>query len=90
MSVVSWLMNKFSVLRKAAKKLCMSSDSGEGSELAEIFLYGVMKHNYKTHPVVPKIFYKQNSQDNVKGADSTHIVLEDDGSLCGMVSQGSM
>src|SRR5690606_1252357 len=28
--------------------------------------------------VVPKIFYKQNAQDNAKGADTVHIVLEGD------------
>jgi len=27
---------------------------------------------------VPKIFYKQNVQDNAKGADSVHIVVNDD------------
>lgn len=36
-----------------------------------------MKHHYKALPVVPKIFYKQNAQDNAKGADSVHIVLND-------------
>lgn len=69
-----------SSLRQAAKNLRISEDSGQGSELAEILLYGVMKHHYKALPVVPKIFYKQNSQDNAKGADSVHIVFEDDGS----------
>ena len=48
----------------------------EGSELAEILLYGIMHHHYKALPVVPKIFNKQNSNDNAKGADSVHIVLE--------------
>ena len=67
----------FSSLRKAAKNLRISTDSGEGSELAEILLYGVMKHHYKALPVVPKIYYKQNSQDNAKGADSVHIVLDE-------------
>ena len=81
MNVVSWLMNQLSSLRKVAKNLRISNDTGKGSELAEILLYGVMKHHYKTLPVVPKIFYKQNCQDNVKGADSAHIVLEDDGSF---------
>ena len=38
-----------------------------------------MKHHYKALPVVHKIFYKQNSQDNAKGADSVHIVIEDNG-----------
>ncbi|WP_122582755.1 HamA C-terminal domain-containing protein, partial [Pseudomonas viridiflava] len=38
----------------------------------------IMKHKYNALPVVPKIFYKQNAQDNAKGADSVHIVLEGD------------
>jgi hypothetical protein len=36
-----------------------------------------MKDHYSALPVVPKIFYKQNSQDNAKGADSVHIVIKD-------------
>lgn len=55
-----------------------SDDIGKGSELAEIILYGIMKHHYEALPVVPKIFYKQNAQDNAKGADSVHIVLSND------------
>ncbi|ELL1565753.1 TPA: DUF1837 domain-containing protein [Vibrio vulnificus] len=58
------------------------TDIGKGSELAEIFLYGIMKHYYGALPVVPKIFYKQNAQDNAKGADSVHLVVhENDFSL---------
>jgi hypothetical protein len=71
-----------SLLRRAAKNLRLTDsdkDIGKGSELAEIVLYGVMKHKYGALPVVPKIFYKQNTQDNAKGADSVHIVLEDNG-----------
>ncbi len=68
-----------SSLKEAAKNLRFTSrgeDVGAGSELAEILLYGVMRHHYNGLPVVPKIFYKQNSQDNAKGVDSVHIVLE--------------
>lgn len=68
-----------STLRTAAKNLRLTDkedDKGKGSELAEIVLYGIMHHHYKALPVVPKIFYKQNVQDNAKGADSVHIVLE--------------
>ena len=50
---------------------------GRGSELAEICLYGIMKEYYKALPVVPKIFHKQNVNDNAKGADSVHIVITD-------------
>ncbi len=71
-----------SSLTEAAKKLRLTDtakdDKGQGSELAEIVLYGIMKHHYKALPVVPKIFYKQNAQDFAKGSDSVHIVLEGD------------
>lgn len=68
-----------STLREAAKNLRLTDKEGDigwGSELAEIALYGIMHHHYRALPVVPKIFYKQNTQDNAKGADSVHIVLE--------------
>lgn len=68
------------MLTTAAKNLRLTDkedDIGKGSELAEIVLYGIMKHHYAALPVVPKIFYKQNVQDNAKGADSVHIVIED-------------
>lgn len=75
-----------SMLREAAKNLRLTDkekDISQGSELAEIVLYGIMHHHYQALAVVPKIFYKQNAQDNAKGADSVHIVLEgnDDFSL---------
>lgn len=70
-----------SLLVQAAKNLRLTDadEKGKGSELAEIVLYGIMKHYYRAIPVVPKIFYKQNPQDNAKGSDSVHIVLEDNG-----------
>jgi hypothetical protein len=53
-----------------------AEEFGKGSELAEIVLYAIMHHHYKALAVVPKIFYKQNAQDNAKGADSVHIILD--------------
>lgn len=65
-----------SVLVEASKKLrLIDGNIGKGSEIAEILLYGIMKHHYSALPVVPKIFYKQNSNDNAKGMDSVHIVV---------------
>ncbi len=71
--------SSFSSLRASAKNLRLTdkiSDPTKGSEIAEIFLYGVMKRHFGALPVVPKIFYKQNSQDFAKGADSVHIVVD--------------
>lgn len=70
-----------SILTEAAKNLRLAEsedDIGRGSEIAEIVLYGIMKSHYKALAIVPKIFYKQNTQDNAKGSDSVHIVLEGD------------
>lgn len=69
-----------STLVAAARNLRLTDkdEIGQGSEIAEVFLYGIMKHHYNALPVVPKIFYKQNAQDNAKGADSVHIVVTQD------------
>lgn len=70
-----------SALRLAAQNLRLvdKDEKGKGSEIAEILLYGVMKDHFHALPVVPKIFYKQNVNDNVKGADSVHIVISENG-----------
>lgn len=70
-----------SVLTESAKKLRLVEGEkafGRGSEIAEIVLYGIMKKHYSALPIVPKIFYKQNTNDEAKGADSVHIVIESD------------
>ncbi len=72
----------FTKLQQAAMNLRLTdgdNDPGKGSEIAEVLLYAVMRHHYKALPVVPKIFYKQNRNDNAKGADSVHIVVDDNG-----------
>lgn len=64
------------VLSAKNLRLTDNDSAGNGSEIAEIFLYGIMKDRFNALPVVPKIFYKQNTQDNAKGADSVHIVVD--------------
>jgi hypothetical protein len=73
-----------SILAESAKKLRLieSVDAiGRGSEIAEIVLYGIMKDHYSALPIVPKIFYKQNTKDEAKGSDSVHIVVESEDSF---------
>lgn len=71
---------RHSTLVAAARNLRLTDkdEIGQGSEIAEVFIYGVMRHHFGALPVVPKIFYKQNVQDNAKGADSVHIVVDGD------------
>lgn len=75
----SLVNNHHSLLAYAAKNLRLSDKDGDiskGSEIAEIILYAIMKNYFNALAVVPKIFYKQNAQDNAKGADSVHIIIE--------------
>lgn len=73
------LLNKsFSRLQKSAKNLRLLEGEESGGEIGEILLYGIMKKYYNALPIVPKIFYKQNVNDYAKGADSIHLVLEND------------
>lgn len=71
----------YEALVEAAQKLRIEKTITDtsGGEIGEITLYGIMKHHYHALPVVPKIFYKQNAKDYVKGADSVHITLTGNG-----------
>lgn len=76
----------FSSLKKASRNLRFLEDKEgreyvESGEIAEILLYAIMKRHYGALPVVPKIYYKQNPKDTAKGADSVHIVLEENGNF---------
>lgn len=78
---LSLVGNPSTILSRSAKNLRLTDKDDKissGSELAEIVLYGIMKQYYNALPVVPKIHFKQNSNDNAKGADSVHIILEQD------------
>ncbi|STQ86835.1 DUF1837 domain-containing protein [Helicobacter muridarum] len=66
--------NEGDILERAISKMHIDN---LGGEIGEVFLYGIMKNYYNALPVVPKIFYKQNPNDNAKGADSVHITLEE-------------
>lgn len=57
---------------------CTNSRSDSSGEMGEILLYGIMHYYFHAVESVPKIFYKQNHNDLVTGADSIHIVLEED------------
>lgn len=42
----AWIGSPMTMLRVAAERLRICDDNGKGSELAEIFLYGVMRRHY--------------------------------------------
>ena len=74
----SLIDNPDSLLYQSIINLRLLDGEEAGGEIGEILLHGIMKKYYSALPVVPKIFYKQNANDYAKGADSVHIVLNDD------------
>ena len=68
-----------SLTKRAVNKLrsCSNSTKDSSGEMGEILLYGIMQHYFHAAESVPKIFYKQNRNDLVTGADSIHIVVEE-------------
>lgn len=70
----SMIEKPYNALAKAISNLNLKEIGGE---IGEIFLYGIMQQYYQALPIVPKIFYKQNPKDEVKGADSIHITIND-------------
>lgn len=63
---------------KSLRKFTSEDDSGNGGEIAEIILYGIMKDKFKAAVATPKIHYKQNSGLYAYGADSCHITIDED------------
>lgn len=59
------------------KKCLEVRSAGDGGEIAEILLYGIMRKYYGAIAAVPKIFYKQNQNVPVHGADSVHILTDE-------------
>lgn len=68
-------------LRYAAMRLRRETPNSKsrGSEIAEICLYGILKEFYGCCVAISKIFHKQNRNDTVKGADSVHFRVDNDG-----------
>lgn len=77
------LRRAFERLRKVHKKTLednkeLTEEEITDGEIGEVFLYGIMHDYYQAINLVPKIFYKQSTNDTVKGADSVHITLSND------------
>ena len=71
----------YSVTELAVRRLryyVKSNTKKNSGEIGEILLYGIMQHYFNAAESIPKIFHKQNTNDLVTGADSVHIVADDD------------
>ena len=64
--------------RKAAQLISCSSDNQQAGELGEIILHGLLIDVFGFRPLLSKVYYKTNTQDNVKGFDTVHVAWDEE------------
>lgn len=71
--------NMVALLRDAAKKIYATEKFTKRGEFGELILHAAVRQVYGSLPAISKIFYKTSRNDTVKGFDSVHVVVKDDG-----------
>lgn len=69
------------MLRRAALKVYTSAKYESRGEFGELMLHAVIRHEFDTEPAISKIYFKDSSNDVVKGFDCVHVSREEDGGL---------
>lgn len=62
------------IIRKAAQAIYTTKKFKRRGEIGELLLHVIARQVYKTQPVISKLYYKDSSNDTVKGFDSVHVV----------------
>lgn len=71
--------NAVRLLKKAASSIYTTKQIDNRGEIGEIILHAIIRHEFHTIPLISKIYYKDSSNDTVKGFDCVHII--DNGDL---------
>jgi hypothetical protein len=64
----------FNALARAVQKVYMSTKPERRGEIGELLLHMAIRSVYFTEPAISKIFFKDSSNDTVKGFDAVHVV----------------
>lgn len=67
--------------RRAALRVYTSKNFESRGEFGEIMLHAAIRQEFDTHPAISKIFFKDRSNDYVKGFDCVHVSTNDQGGL---------
>lgn len=70
--------NAVRLLKSAAANVYSTGKFEKRGEVGEIILHAAIRQIFNTIPLVSKIFYKDSTNDTVKGFDSVHIVKNKD------------
>ena len=69
--------NAVAFVRKAARSIYATDKYQRRGEFGEILLHILMRQSFHTIPAISKIYYKDNSNDTVKGFDAVHVLNSD-------------
>jgi hypothetical protein len=69
--------NVVRLLRKAAYVVYSTEKYSKRGEFGELLLHASIRQVFNTIPAISKIYYKDSSNDTVKGFDAVHVVLTD-------------
>jgi hypothetical protein len=71
--------NAVDLLARAARSVYMSDKYKKRGEIGELLLHVVCRQVFQTYPAISKYFYKDSSNDTVKGFDAVHVVATESG-----------
>lgn len=66
------------LMRQAAKRIYNTDKFIGRGEFGEVIIHAVLRQVYNTLPAISKIYYKDSSNDTVKGFDAVHVVNQED------------
>jgi hypothetical protein len=67
------------LMRRAARSVYTTKKFKRRGEFGELLLHAILAQEIGTVPAVSKIYYKDGSNDTVKGFDAVHVVPTSDG-----------
>lgn len=63
------------LMRRAAQVVYSSEKYSKRGEFGELILHAVARQVFGSEPAISKIYYKDSSNDTVKGFDAVHVVV---------------
>jgi hypothetical protein len=71
--------NAVDLIAKAARSVYMSDKYKKRGEIGELLLHVICREVFNTYPAITKYFYKDSSNNTVKGFDAVHVKVSKTG-----------
>lgn len=71
--------NAYRLIGKAAGSVYKSENYQRRGEFGEILLHAMIRQRFNSVPAISKYYYKDSSNDTIKGFDAVHVVKGDEG-----------